>query len=158
MRRLPKGTNAERRVEAFLEHHIEMIEPDLKLLRRQYPLKMIVPHMIGKIDLFCFGADRADVAVELLSAPINANDLGQVMVYWDVLNRRSTSHRKPSPRLYIVGPSITHNFLHALNVLDGGKQINLTVKLFSILPGVNIDDEEWAVEVHDHEPHMRIPI
>jgi hypothetical protein len=155
---IPKGTNPERRIESFLERHPEMIEPGLRLLQRQYPLKMIVPRMVGKIDLFCFGEDKADVAIELLAGPVTANDLGQVMVYWDVLNGRAQIHSRPRPRLYIIGPSLTANFQHALNVLDGGKQINLTVKILSIAHGTRLEDDEWTVEIRDHDPQLRIPL
>lgn len=156
MRKLPKGSEAEKRIESFLEHNLELIEPGLRLLHRQYQLKKIAPKAVGKIDIFCQGSDGAKVAIELVARPINANDLGQVILYWAVLSHRAELHHSPIPRIYLIGPSTTLNFLHALDVLDGGRQINLTIKLFSILPGVNIEDDEWAIEVHDHEPNLKI--
>lgn len=158
MRRPPKGSEAEKRIESFLEHHLDLIEPGLTLLRRQYPLYLVRRRMIGKIDLFCSGEDRADVCIELVSASLSSNDLGQIMAYWDILSRRAEDHRRPMPRLYAIGPGMTPAFRHALNVLGGGEQINLTVKLFSFRHGVSLDDDEWPIDVHDYEPHLKIPM
>jgi len=158
MRKLPKGSEAERRIESFLEHNLELIEPGMVLIRRQYPLKMIAPRAVGKIDLFCQGEDGADVAVELVAAPINAHDLAQCMVYYDVLMRRATSYSKPTPRTYLIGPSCTRNFHHAINALGGSDRINLAIKLFTPRPGVTMTDSEWKVDLHTPTTHLTIKL
>ena len=157
MRKIAKGVKPEHRVEAFLAHELDLIEPGLRLVQRQYPLYYIRRLMVGKIDLFCAGEDMADVAIELVAAgPLSSSDLGQMMAYNDVLSTRAELHKRPMPRLYAIGPGMTAAFQHALNVLDGGRQINLKVKLFRPRPEVRLEDEEWAVEIWDHQPYLII--
>ena len=157
MPKFPVGTKAEARIEAFLEHELDLIEPGLRLIRRQYPLNTLARHMVGKMDLYCQGEDGADVCVELVSANLSSNDLGQMMAYFDILRGRVRGD-KPQPRIYGIGPGMTPAFRHALNVLDGGRMINLTVLLFVPRAGVRVDDPEWAVDLYVPETYMRIPV
>lgn len=155
MRRFPTGTKAEARVESFLEKNVDLIEPGLRLIRRQYPLNTLAKHMVGKMDLYCQGADGADVCVELVSMNLSSNDLGQMMAYHDILSGRVRGH-KPPPRIYAIGPGMTPAFGHALNVLDGGRQINLSVLFFTPRVEVKLEDEEWAVDLYVPETHMKM--
>lgn len=141
-----------------MEKNLELIEPGLRLIRRQYPLKLIAPKAIGKIDLFCQGEDGASVAIELVSAPINAHDLAQCMVYYDILQGRAERYSQPDTRTYLIGPSITLNFQHALHALGGGDRINLTVRLFIPRSGVIITDNEWAVDLYELQSHLIIKL
>ncbi len=153
---MPTGTEAERKIENFLVHNVEMIEPGMRLLRRQYPLKMILPKMIGKIDLMCVGCDGAWCPVELKAENLDSRNVGQMMSYYDIIANNGALSSLPPPRLYLIGPGFTPHFWHALNVIEGGAMINLTIKLYQTRAGTKLTDEEWEVDLFDHDASFKI--
>lgn len=138
----PKGSKIEFKIENYLEKNIDIIENDLKLIKRQYKLYHKSKKYIGAIDLFCQGSDGAQVVVELKSKELGARDLGQIMAYYAVCKQRSITHNLPNPRLYCIGLSVGPQYKMGLTILNGGKDINLTTQTYSI-----ISEKENELEV-----------
>ena len=148
--KFPKNSKIEFKIENYLEHNLHLIEPDLKLVNRQYKVYYKTVKYIGTMDLFCQGKDGAQVIVELKSGELNARDLGQVMAYYAVCKRRAETHKLPDPRSYCVGLSVGPQFKLGLSLLNNGKDINLVTKTYSFISGVNILNKEFNVELNNY--------
>jgi len=146
----PKGTKAEFKIENYLENNLDLIEPNLKLIKRQYKVYYKSTQYMGAIDLFCQGEDRAQVIVELKSGELTARDLGQIMAYYAVCKIRSETHKLPHPRIYCIGLKLGPQYRMGLTLLNGGKDINLKTYTYSITPGITFSDKEFIIELHNY--------
>lgn len=146
----PKGTNAEFKIENYLENNISLIESGLVLVRRQYKVYYKSKKYVGAIDLFCQGADGAQVIVELKSRELNAKDLGQIMAYYAVCQERAKTHSLPSPRSYCIGLSVGPQYALGLSLLNNGEDINLTTQTYSISSETKTADKEFIVSLSNY--------
>lgn len=147
----PKGTNVEFKIENYLENHIDLIETDLKLVKRQYKVYYKNTQFIGAIDLFCQGEDGAQVIVELKSGELTSRDLGQMMAYYAVCKIRSDTHGLPPPRVYCIGLTLGPQYRVGLTLLNGGKDINLETYTYTVAPGIKTSDKEFVVELNKYK-------
>lgn len=146
----PKGTRAEFKIENYLENNLDLIEPGLLLVSRQYKVYYKSQIYIGAIDLFCQGDDGAQVIVELKSKELGARDLGQIMAYYSVCKIRSERNKLLPPRCYCIGSSVGPQYKLGLKLLDDGKHINLCTKTYIISSEINIEDKEFAVTLSNY--------
>ncbi len=143
----PKGSKIELKIENYLENNLDLIEKDLKLIKRQYKVYYKSTQYIGAIDLFCQGADGAQVVVELKSKELNARDLGQIMAYYAVCKLRADKHKLPPPRCYAIGLSVGPQYKLGLTLLHNGKDINLQTYTYKAVHGISISDKEFIIDI-----------
>ena len=146
----PKGANVEFKIENYLENNIMLIEPELKLIARQYKVYYKRIQYIGAIDLFCQGEDGAQVVVELKSRELTSRDLGQIMAYYAVCKKRAETHKLPPPRAYCIGLSVGPQYKMGLTLLNDN--IDLKTYTYSITQGTILSDKEFVVELHNYDP------
>jgi hypothetical protein len=152
-KRFPKGSNAEAKIETHLASNLHKIEPDLRLVRRQFEQRNL-GGKVGVIDLMCQGADGAAVVVELKAEDLGSRDIGQALAYHRLMQVRAERYGLPEPRTYCIGPSILPAAKLMLDLLHEAGVKGFSVKLLSIPAGATLQSEELTVDVHDYDPDL----
>lgn len=145
----PKKSRVEFKIENYLENNVNLIEDGLQLISRQYKVYHINQY-IGTIDLFCQAEDKAQVIIELKSRELNSKDLGQVMAYFAICQKRAEALKLPPPRIYCIGLGISPQYRAGISLLNNGKDINLITKICTLKPGLDLNNKEFEVSLNNY--------
>jgi hypothetical protein len=149
----------EARLEEAIANDLDLIAPNLTIIRRQYILNDTRKNRIGILDIFAQDEDKRRHLLECKVQRLVARDLGQCLGYWGYWHQRCENLKLPDPIVYCIGPSVDPVYEYGMRALSELPIIRTMIYKFE--PGCGPDDERWNIFLvpFDEEYHLlRIPM
>jgi len=144
----------ESRLEGFVSEHLDLISPNLTIVKRQRILDDTRKRRIGVIDIFAQGDDGHHALLECKVTSLTSRDLGQCLGYWGYWYDRCKRMNLPNPIVYCIGPAVDPIYEYGARAISDLPIVKTFIYKFPL--GYGPEDDEWNVEISQFDENYHL--